>query len=339
MARERAVVVGAGGISGAWFPPLQAEKVEVVGVVDLDVARAKARIEQYHLECEASDDLGGTLKKTRPDFVVDLTVPEAHCKVTCTALKAGCHVIGEKPMAAGMAEARRMVRASEETGRMYMVSQSRRWVSRHERISRLVAAAKLGTLTTANCDFYIGAHFGGFRAEMPSPLILDMSIHHFDLVRYMTGKDPVAVYAKEFNPVGSWYKGDVAASCVFEMTDGVIFTYRGSWCAEGCHTSWHGDWRLIGDKGTLVYERDQDPRGQVGSNKSGGFFRETAELKIPAPRLKFEGMHAALREMLAFLRTGKKPQTECHDNIKSLAMVFGAIESSRKGRRVPVRAM
>jgi hypothetical protein len=48
-------------------------------------------------------------------------------------------------------------------------------------------------------------------------------------------------------------------------------------------------------------------------------------------------MHGALHEMLAFLRTGKVPQTECHDNIKSLAMVFAAMESSRKGKRIPVK--
>ena len=338
MANERAVVVGAGGISGAWFPPLAAENVEVVGVVDLDVERAKKRIEEFKLGCKASARLGATLRKTHPDFVVDLTVPEAHCKVTCTAMKAGCHVIGEKPMAASMVQARRMVRTSEQTGKLYMVSQSRRWVKAHERIQQVAASGRIGTLTTANCDFYIGAHFGGFRDEMPSPLILDMSIHHFDLLRYLTGKDPVAVYARQFNPHGSWYKGDVAASCIFEMTDGVIFTYRGSWCSEGCHTSWHGDWRLIGDTGTLIYDHDQEPKGQVVTDKPGGFFRELKGLEVPPTQMTFEGMHAALREMLEFLRTGKKPQTECHDNIKSLAMVFSVIESSRKGRRVPVRA-
>ena len=87
---------------------------------------------------------------------------------------------------------------------------------------------------------------------MPSPLILDMSIHHFDLARYMTGLDPVSVYAHEFNPHGSWTQGDDAASCIFEMTNGVIFTYRGSWCAEGCPTSWNGDWRFVGDRGTSM---------------------------------------------------------------------------------------
>jgi predicted dehydrogenase len=148
----------------------------------------------------------------------------------------------------------------------------------------------------------------------------------------------VAVYALEFSPEGSWYKGDVAASCIFEMTDGVVFTYRGSWCAEGCHTSWNGNWRLIGEKGTLLYENDQAPHGQLVAGRTG-FNRPLKDLRVAKPRVKYGGMHGALREMLAFLRRGRKPQTECHDNIKSLAMVFAAIESNRRAKRVPVRAL
>jgi predicted dehydrogenase len=338
MAREKAVVVGAGGISGAWFPPLLAEKVAVLGVVDLDIEAARARVGQYGLDAEASTDLKATLRRCRPDFVVDLTTPAAHCAVTCTALRAGCHVIGEKPMAAGMAEGRRMVRAAERTGRLYMVSQSRRWVPRHVALRRALARGRIGRLTTANCDFYLGAHFGGFRTQMPSPLILDMAIHHFDLVRMLTGTDPLAVYAREFNPAGSWYAGDVAASCIFEMTSGVVFTYRGSWCAEGCPTSWHGDWRLIGQKGTILYRNDQPPVGEVVCGRTG-FFCKKRPLRVADAKLAHHGMHGALREMLRFLRTGRRPQSECHDNIRSLAMVFAAIDSSARRRRVPVRAL
>ena len=161
-----------------------------------------------------------------------------------------------------------------------MVSQSRRWDAKHDVVRRVVTGGRIGALTTINCDFYIGAHFGGFRDEMASPLILDMSIHHFDLARFMTGADPVAVYAKEFNPRGSWYAGDVAASCIFEMTGGVIFTYRGSWCAEGCHTSWNGDWRLIGEKGTLLYDHDTEPHGQAIDGDEG-FHRPMKDLAVP----------------------------------------------------------
>ncbi|NPV45772.1 MAG: Gfo/Idh/MocA family oxidoreductase [Armatimonadetes bacterium] len=333
---ERCVVVGAGGISGAWFPPLKAEGVDIAAIVDLRLEAAVGRAKQYELDSYTTTSLRRALHKTRPDFVVDLTVPEAHCKVTCQALRAGCHVIGEKPMAASMREARRMVKAAEESGKLYMVSQSRRWDAKHETLRRTIASGEIGQVTTINCDFYLGAHFGGFRDEMESPLILDMAIHHFDLARFFTGLDPVAVYAKEFNPVGSWYKGDVAASCIFEMSNGVIFTYRGSWCAEGCHTSWNGDWRIIGDRGTLLYDHDQDPHGQVVAGTEG-FNRPLRDAAIVTAEVPYTGMHGALRELLHYLRTGARPQTECHDNIKSLAMVFGAIESSRKGRRVEVK--
>jgi predicted dehydrogenase len=338
MSSEKVVVVGAGGISGAWFPPLIEEKVEIAAVVDLRIDAAREKIAKHSLSAEASTDLRAMLRKHRPDFVLDLTVPEAHCDVTCAALEAGCHVIGEKPMASSMAEARKMVRSAEKTGRMYMVSQSRRWDVSHDRVRLTVAGGSLGALTTVNCDFYLGAHFGGFRDGMASPLILDMSIHHFDLVRFMGGVDPVAVRALEFNPKGSWYRGDAAASCVFEMSEGVVFTYRGSWCAEGCRTSWNGDWRLIGGRGTLICEQDKPPRGQVVAGNEG-FQRTLADLTVAESPLVHPGFRGALREMLDFLRAGKVPQTECHDNVKSLAMVFAVIESSKKRRRVAVRAM
>lgn len=335
----KAIVVGAGGISNAWIPPLLEEKVEISAIIDINLQTAEARIVQYNLGAEASTDMKAMIRKYKPDFIVDCTIPEAHCPVTCVALKAGCHVIGEKPLASSMAEARKMVRTSEETGMLYMVSQSRRWDNPHEGIRQTIASGEIGDITTVNCDFFLAAHFGGFRDEMPSPLILDMSIHHFDLMRYITGADPVAVYAMEFNPKGSWYKGDVSASCIFEMSNGIVFTYRGSWCSEGCHTSWQGNWRFIGNKGTMLYENDQKPHGQVVVNDAG-FNREFRDAQIiNADRTLLNGMHGALKEMLEFLKTGKKPQTECHDNIKSLAMVFSVIESSRKGRRILIRAL
>jgi len=337
MANEKVVVVGAGGIFGAWMPNIKREQLDLVAIVDLNLEAARRRVAENNLDCLASTDLADALRQTQPDFVIDLTVPAAHGQVTCTALRAGFPVIGEKPMAASMAEAREMVKAAEESGKLYMVSQSRRYEPRHRGLHAALASGRIGGLTTVNCDFYLGCHFGGFRDEMESPLILDMAIHQFDLARMMTGASPVAVYAREFNPRGSWYRGDVAASCIFEMSDGIVFTYRGSWCAEGMHTSWHGDWRLIGTKGSICYERDQVPHGEVVTGDSG-FNRPREGFDVADVNEGGKGQHGALQEMLACLREGVPPQGECHDNIQSLAMVFGAIESSRKGRRVAIRA-
>jgi len=336
MARPSVTVVGAGGIAGAWFPALHNERVRIAGIVDINRERAEQRAREFAPAAPVFTSLATALATTRPDFILDLTVPEAHCSVPCAALRAGCHVIGEKPMADSMRAARHMTRTAERTHRLFMVSQSRRWDVHHDRVRRTLAAGRLGTLTTINCDFYIGAHFGGFRDLMDSPLILDMAIHHFDLARYFTGADPVAVYCHEFNPAGSWYRGHAAATCIFEMSNAIVFTYRGSWCAEGCHTSWNGDWRIIGTRGTLICARDEEPHGQILAG-TAGFNRPLAPLAVARSPLRFGAMHGALREMLAFLRRGILPQTECHDNIKSLAMVFAAIESARRRARVSVK--
>src|SRR5207249_5593535 len=128
----------------------------------------------------------------------DCTLPKAHKRVTLTALKHGCHVLGEKPMAENMRDAREMVAAAQRANRLYAVTTQRRYMPQIRAVRKLVESGKLGRLTTLNSDFYIGAHFGGFRDHMPHVLLVDMAIHHFDMARFISGADPVAVYCREW---------------------------------------------------------------------------------------------------------------------------------------------
>ena len=141
----KTVVVGAGGISNAWFPPLIQEGIEIAAVVDLNIETARAQIKKYELKAVASIDLEATLEQHRPDFVIDLTIPEAHREVTITALQAGYPVLGEKPMATNMDDAREMVRISTDTGKMYAVSQSRRWDKNHDILRRTRPSTAIST--------------------------------------------------------------------------------------------------------------------------------------------------------------------------------------------------
>lgn len=337
MANERVIIVGAGGIAGAWLPNVVKEQLRVAAVVDIRREQAQKRIDEYQLEgAVACDDLGAALKQHRADFAIDLTIPDAHCDVTCACLEAGLHVIGEKPMASSIEQAKRMVATSQRTGKLFMVSQSRRWDANHATIARLVRDRAIGDLTTLNCDFYIGAHFGGFRDAMESPLILDMAIHHFDEARLFAGVNAVSVYCEEWNPTGSWYKGDVSAAALFEMENGVRFTYRGSWCSEGPSTSWNGDWRVIGTEGSLIYTSDKLSGQVVDRTKPPGFNLPRVDLAIEPEPMPKPAMAGALDEMLRFLRDGRQPQTHAEDNIQSLAMVLAAIKSSRERRRVGI---
>lgn len=331
----KALIVGAGGMGKSWGRNLKShEDCKTVGWVDIRPEAAAAAAEEMEFSgIYTGDDLSKALAETKPDFVVDVTIPEAHRDVTLQALAAGVPVLGEKPMAHSMEAAREMVAASEKAGKLYMVSQSRRYDPRIAAYRRLIET-EIGAPGILNSDFYLGPHFGGFRDAMDHVLLLDMAIHTLDAARYLSGADPVAVYCEEFNPSWSWYKGDACATALFEMSGGLRYTYRGSWCAEGRMTSWEADWRAVGPHGTAAWNGyDEIKAERVTETKE--FFSKTAaqEAKVePAP----SGIAGSLRDFLNALQTGATPMGECHDNIKSLAMVFAAIESAALKQRVNV---
>jgi predicted dehydrogenase len=308
--------------------------VAIAGWVDLRPGAAAQAAHDLGVEVGATGtELAQALAELRPDFLVDVTIPEAHHDVTLAALAAGVPVIGEKPMADTMEHARAMVAASERAGKLYMVSQSRRYNAQLQAMRGLIAE-QIGALGILNADFYIGAHFGGFRDQMNSPLILDMAIHTFDAARYLSGADPVAVYCDEFNPPWSWYRGAASATAIFEMTGGLRYIYRGSWCAEGRITSWESEWRAVGSQGSATWDGQSPPVAEIVT-KPGGFLSEVAAHTAPVADIA-PGIAGSLRDFLNALTTGATPLGVCHDNIKSLAMVFAAIESAATGRRVKI---
>jgi predicted dehydrogenase len=335
----RAVLVGCGGMSRRWSEVSKAhDGLELVGFVDVNEEAARARAADYGAaEAPVGTDLSAILEATTPDAVFDCTVPEAHTDVTVTALERGCHVLGEKPLADSMEHARRSVAAAQASGRIYAVIQNRRYDPNIRRLTRTLRSGAVGSLTTLNSDFYIGAHFGGFRDRMQHVLLLDMAIHTFDAARLLLDADPVAVYCHEWNPEGSWYDHDASAVAIFEMSNGAIYTYRGSWCSEGLNTTWECDWRAIGTQGSIAWDGADGFRGEA-VDKAEGFRSTMAPLEVLPTHQddRIGGHEGIIHEFVDCVRHGGVPETVCTDNIKSLAMVFGAIESAETGRRVEI---
>lgn len=336
-----AVLVGCGGISRAWLDAVRAiPGLTMTGFVDINPDAARTRAAEYGWgEAVIGAELAPVLARTQPDIVFDCAVPEAHLPVTLTALAHGCHVLGEKPLAASMDEARRMVAAAEAAGRLFAVMQNRRYDANIRRLAAFLRSGAIGQITTVNADFYIGAHFGGFRDVMPHVLLLDMAIHTFDAARLIAHADPRAVYCHEWNPAGSWYAQDASAVAIFEMSEGVLFTYRGSWCAEGLRTTWESDWRIVGTEGSVRWDGGEGFAAEVVETR-GEFFSKMQPVAVPPLALdaRIGGHAGAIREFVDCVRTGATPETIAADNIKSLAMVFGAIESAGGKTRVELTA-
>ncbi|SDD12783.1 Gfo/Idh/MocA family protein [Auraticoccus monumenti] len=316
------VSVGAGGMGRAWLQVLRASPdVELVGVVDLDLDAARAAVADLGApDLPLGTDAVELARRTGARAVVDVTVPVAHHPVTTAALFAGLPVLGEKPVAATLAQSLSLAAAAEVTGQLFMVSQSRRWNPQLARLAQQVSA--LGAVGAVSVDFFKAPRFGGFREEMAHPLLVDMAIHHFDAARYLLEGEPVSVYCEAWNPPWSWYHGDASASAVFEFSSGARFTFDGSWCAPGAETSWNGSWRVSGEHGTARWSGDDEPE---------------VDTTAPVPTTEVtahDGIAGSLAIFVDALRSGTVPGGEVHENVLSLAMVEAAVESAARRERV-----
>ena len=326
----RLLLVGAGSMGRGWVRAVASNPEAVlVGVVDLEPRAATAAADIYRQAggrlVPTGDSLPGLAASTRPDAVIDVTVPGAHHAVTVEALRLGLPVLGEKPAAGTLSEALSLAATVECTGGLFMVSQSRRYNSQFLQLRRLVTTlAPIGMVTHT---FARAPHFGGFRDGMDDPLLVDMAIHPFDAARTLFQGHPVAVYCESFNPPWSWYHGDAAASATFEFGGGSRFVYSGSWCSAGLETSWNGFWRVSGAGGSALWDGDNPPRGAA---------TDGTDLPTDPTSSVQPGIAGSLVEFVAALRTGAPPQGEIHDNLVSLAMVEAAVRSTKIGQRVRI---
>jgi predicted dehydrogenase len=330
------VVVGAGGMGSWWAREIvQSEVAELVGVADLVEGAPERVIAQSGApdpEAVAVGTDGVDLAlAVEADLLVNPTVPVAHHPVTVKALHAGIPVLGEKPVTETLPEAISLLAHAELTGVPFMVSQSRRFFRQVRQLRSFVAAHGPTVMTSA--FFSLFTEMEGFRRTQQHPLLRDMGIHAFDTARYILDADPVAVTARGTRPEWSVYHHDATVSATFEMSDGSLFVYNGTWNARGLPTYWNSEWRIGAQHGSATWDGKGDP--VLGTEDE----EETARLQgavdaetAPEP----DQIAASLVECVSALREGCTPMCEIHENLLSFAMVEAAVAAVESGGRVEI---
>ena len=339
MANFKVILAGCGGMANTWMNYItKREDVEIVGLCDIIIERADGFVKKYNLpeNTKTFDDIKKALTACpETNLVVDCTTPDAHELIVTSAMNAGANAIGEKPMAETREQALNEIAVADKTGKSYAVMQNRIYLPGMRTIRKAVGDGLVGRLGTVSSDFFIGAHFGGFRDLMDNVLILDMAVHTFYQARYLIGANPISVYCHEFNPSGSWYKGNASAIAIFEFENGVVYDYRGSWCAEGHNTTWECDWRLIGEKGTIKWNGGNNLTAHIKKDGETGFIIPSDQVNIDFLDIgNHHGHEGCFDEMFAALTEQRPAETDCHENYYAVNMVYGAIESAKYGKKV-----
>jgi len=338
----RYVIVGTGGFGGYWCGEVlpwirQAGKAEPVAAVDINPEHLKLPQETLGLDPDRCyTDLDRALDENPADFLIIVVPPEHHETMVDAALARGLHILSEKPIADTMEACCRVYRKVRAAGRKMAVTMSHRFDQDKQTLERELKTGAHGQLSylvgrnTWACRKF--ASWGKFRHEMPDPLLVEGTVHHFDIIRALTGSNAKTVYAVTWNPPWGEYAGDSVGLLTMEMQNGVKVFYEGNQCSATTLNGWTQDyWRAECDRATLELD---NRRLRILSDLEGD--RKITERPLDEQPA---WTNPWLAEMFCdWLLGGEPPPNTLDDNIQCAALLFAAVQSAHTRSVVDVQA-
>ncbi len=334
------IQVGLGGWGRSWARgvlPAVAE-IKPIAYVESDAAnRLKAQNELGAGPDRFFPSLEEAVAAVDADAVLITTPVGSHVPLGLAALAAGKHVMIEKPLALNVEVARPLAESAEVAGLIAMVSQNYRYFPAPQKAAHLVRSRALGRPQQISIEFrrnlstHSPAHF-----LLAQPLLVDMAIHHFDLLRMVLQDEAVEVYCRTWNPPGSPYQEAAAGATIIRFASGVMVTYQGSWVSTGKPTYWAGDWRIECDEGEIAWT----------SRAGGAFGPKRDRLIIKQPKRRAEriplqpealtGRAAGLRAFARAIEGGELSPfaSTARDNLGSIRLMEAMVRSAELGEPI-----
>lgn len=339
-------IIGCGKIAQVRHIPEYAANphAEVYGFYDINQARAEELAKKYGGKAFASYE--ALLADPEIEAVSVCAANHAHAEISVAALKAGKHVLCEKPMAVTLEECEAMVAAAKESGKYLMIGQNQRLAKAHAKAKELIEQGAIGKVLTFRTIFGHGGpetwsidpgsnvwFFDKTKAAMGA--MADLGIHKTDMIQYVLGSKIVKTQAvlttlDKKDATGSLIGVDDNAICIYQMENGVIGTMTASWtyyAAEDNTTV------IYGTKGELrLYD---DPKYSVQQINADG-----TRIDYQIDQIQTNDNQTASGVIDLFvdcLVEKKEPEISGENVLHAMKAVFASIESSAKGCAIEVK--
>ncbi|MBT4612902.1 MAG: Gfo/Idh/MocA family oxidoreductase [Gemmatimonadetes bacterium] len=324
----RLLCVGLGGMGHHdWNAAVDCGGFEAVGGVDIS-AEARATFTEK-TGAPTFTDWTDAIAHVEADAALISTPDRFHAPLALNAFDAGLDVICEKPMAENFADARRMHHAALEHGKMLMIHHQLRWHPTWFEARRQVSAGAIGTVRRV--DFHFSVHsdvcLRGYRSELPHLVFQDLSIHHFDLIRYLVGSPCVSVYARDWvgDEPGLTIKAATDAVAILEFAGPVTASYTATVRELIDPVGYTCQARVHGTEGEILVGSDQVTVQTRAAHAAG------TEAVVIAPDAPEVSTWAAFAQAI---ESREPTLTHSADNLQSLALMFAAMKSSETGQIV-----
>ena len=339
-------IIGCGKIAQVRHIPEYADhpQAKLAGFFDLNQDRAQALAEQWGGKAYSSwEEL---LADPAIDAVSVCVANNAHAQISIAALKAGKHVLCEKPMATTLEDCEAMVAAARESGKFLMIGQNQRLTKAHQKARELVENGTLGKILTFRTTFGHGGpetwsvdpgkntwFFDKSKAAMGA--MADLGIHKTDLIQYLLGQTVVETTAKvttldKRGADGQLIGVDDNAICIYRMSGGAMGTMTASWTFYGAEDN---STVLYGTKGILrIYD---DPAYSLKLITADG---EKVLYELEAIQTNDNQTKSGVIDcFMDCLVNNTPPAISGESVLTAMRAVFASLESSAEGRAVAVK--
>jgi predicted dehydrogenase len=334
----RLIQVGLGGWGQNWFNDILSpyQGVEVVAWVEIDPqaqGEAQQKLKLPRERCFLH--LEEALEQVQADAVLITASLPGHVPSARIALGAQKHVLLEKPFAPTLAEAQELVALAAQHERILMISQNYRFAPAVQKVRELVREGRFGPVSSVLIDFRKFSNTAPVATNRHyhiwQPLLVDMAIHHFDLMRAVLGQEPRQVMCQTWNPGWSNFVDPPAAAMTITFDGGTVVSYRGSWISQGSPTNWGGEWRMDCEKGQLDWTSRGEIPDRVTVRPQGKRPRSAA-----LPALEFRDRSGSLDAFVRACRSGEAPESSGQDNLKTLAFLLAVVKAAETGLPVTI---
>ena len=340
-------IIGCGKITEVRHAPEYAENpnCELVAFFDVVKERAEAMAKQYGAKAYGSIE---ELLKSDVDAVSVCVANRYHAETAIKALRAGKHVLCEKPMATTPEDCEAMVQAARESGRFLMIGQNQRLAKAHVKAREIIQSGEMGRVLSFETKFehpgpegWTGLKNSWFFDKKVASfgVMADLGVHKTDLIYFLTGKRVARTSAvlstlDKKLPDGSPISVDDNAFAIYTLEDGTVGTMHVSWTNYGAE-----------DNSTKIYMQGgvlrlyDDPRYSLIVEKAYGTILPYELDLLTSNKEQTSGGRTSTGVIDAFINSivaNTPPEISGESAIWAMKAIFANEKSAETGRAVDI---
>lgn len=321
-------LIGCGGITGEHLTAYRAAGYQVVALCDINLEAAENRRQEFFPEADVYENYVDLLRRDDIEVVDIATHTHIRPPIVEKTLKAGKHVLSQKPFVLDLDMGERLVDVAVANDVKLAVNQNGRWSPHFSYLRHAVSMGVLGEVHAARTAVHWDHTWvKGTQFEKIKHLILyDFAIHWFDIIScFMQGKRPQQVYASTSRTPTQTIFPPLLGQALIEFEEGQASLTFDADTQQGAQDSTI----VIGSQATASsigpsYHRQHVtlslPEGSYSPNLTGDWFPD--------------GFHGTMGELLCAIEEAREPSINAVDNMRSLALCFAAVMSAERGEPV-----